>query len=58
MMPTPCPRPSLDVAGKAAAGGAAIRWKREGRRACIALARDGMDFNDMLLGRARGKGGK
>ncbi len=39
-----------DEAGKAAARGAALRWKREGRRARIAHAADGMDFNDMLLG--------
>jgi hypothetical protein len=39
-----------DEAGKAAARGAALRWKREGRRVRIAYAPEGMDFNDMLLG--------
>jgi len=38
-----------DEAGKAAARGAALRWKREGRRVRIAYASEGMDFNDMLL---------
>ena len=42
-----------DEAGKAAARGAALRWKREGRRVRIAHAPEGMDFNDMLLGCAR-----
>jgi hypothetical protein len=41
-----------DEAGKAAARGAALRWKREGRRVRIAYPSEGMDFNDMLLGRA------
>ncbi len=41
-----------DEAGKAAARGAALRWKREGRRVRIAHPPEGMDFNDMLLGRA------
>ena len=41
-----------DEAGKAAARGAALRWKREGRRVRIAHPPNGMDFNDMLLGRA------
>ena len=41
-----------DEAGKAAARGAAIRWRREGRRVRIAYASEGMDFNDMILGRA------
>jgi hypothetical protein len=40
-----------DVAGDAAARGAALRWKREGRRVRIAYAPEGMDFNDMLLGK-------
>jgi DNA primase len=39
-----------DDAGKAAARGAALRWKREGRRARIAHSPEGLDFNDMLLG--------
>jgi hypothetical protein len=38
-----------DEAGRAAARGAALRWKREGRRVRIAYAVEGMDFNDMLL---------
>ena len=41
-----------DEAGKAAARGAALRWKREGRRARIAHPPQGMDFNDMLVGHA------
>jgi hypothetical protein len=41
-----------DEAGKAAARGAAMRWKREGRRVRIAYPPHGLDFNDMLLGRA------
>jgi putative DNA primase/helicase len=40
-----------DAAGGSAASGAALRWKREGRRVRIAHAPQGMDFNDMLLGR-------
>ena len=41
-----------DEAGKAAARGAALRWKLEGRRVRIAYPSEGMDFNDMVLGRA------
>ena len=41
-----------DDAGEAAARGAALRWKREGRRVRIAYPPQGMDFNDMLLGSA------
>jgi putative DNA primase/helicase len=41
-----------DVAGEAAARGAALRWKREGRRVRIAHPPRGLDFNDLLLGRA------
>ena len=41
-----------DAAGDAAARGAALRWKREGRRVRIAHPPQGLDFNDMLLGRA------
>jgi putative DNA primase/helicase len=42
-----------DKAGEAAAGHAALRWKREGRRRVrIARPTKGMDFNDMLMGRA------
>jgi putative DNA primase/helicase len=41
-----------DAAGDAAARGAALRWKREGRRVRIARAPEGMDFNDLLLGYA------
>jgi putative DNA primase/helicase len=44
-----------DEAGKAAACGAALRWKREGRRVRIAHAPDGRDFNDMLVGWASNK---
>ena len=48
-----------DEEGKAAARGAALRWKREARRARIAYPPEGMDFNDMLLSRANGiEGGK
>ena len=46
-----------DEAGKAAARGAALRWKREGRRTRIAHPPDGMDFNDMLLGSRPKQGG-
>jgi putative DNA primase/helicase len=42
-----------DTAGEAAARDCAWRWKREGRRVRIAHPPQGMDFNDMLLGRAR-----
>jgi putative DNA primase/helicase len=41
-----------DDAGEAAARDCAYRWKREGRRVRIARPPQGMDFNDMLLGRA------
>ena len=41
-----------DDPGKAAARDCAWRWKREGRRVRIARPHQGMDFNDMLLGRA------
>jgi len=41
-----------DAAGDAAARGAALRWKGEKRRVCIARPPRGMDFNDLLLGRA------
>ena len=41
-----------DEAGEAAARAAALRWKREGRRVRIARPPQGLDFNDMLLGRA------
>jgi hypothetical protein len=37
-------------AGEAAAKAAARRWVREGRRARIARAGKGLDFNDLLLG--------
>ena len=48
-----------DEAGRAAARGAALRWKREGRRVRIAHPPQGMDFNDMLLGSAlQNKGGR
>ncbi len=41
-----------DEPGEAAARDAALRWMREGRRVRIARAPWGMDFNDMLRGRA------
>jgi putative DNA primase/helicase len=47
-----------DEAGKAAARGAALRWRREGRRVRIAHPPQGMDFNDMLLGRTPSTEGK
>ena len=40
-----------DQAGEAAARDCALRWKREGRRIRIAHPPQGLDFNDMLLGR-------
>jgi DNA primase len=41
-----------DEAGEAAARDCAGRWKREGRRSRIARPPWGMDFNDLLMGRA------
>ena len=41
-----------DEPGEAAARDCARRWKREGRRVRIARPPPGMDFNDMLMGRA------
>ena len=41
-----------DEPGEAAACHAALRWKSEGRRVRIARPTSGMDFNDMLMGRA------
>ena len=41
-----------DDAGEAAARDCALRWKRQGRRVRIARPPQGMDFNDVLLGRA------
>ena len=41
-----------DDPGEAAALDCAWRWKREGRRVRIARPPHGMDFNDMLIGRA------
>jgi putative DNA primase/helicase len=41
-----------DEPGEAAARDCAWRWKREGRRVRIARPPQGMDFNDMLVGRA------
>jgi DNA primase len=40
-----------DEPGEAAALDAARRWKREGRTVRIARPPNGMDFNDVLLGR-------
>ena len=41
-----------DDPGEAAARYCALRWKREGRRVRIARPPRGLDFNDLLLGRA------
>ena len=41
-----------DDAGEGAARDCALRWKRQGRRVRIARPPRGLDFNDMLLGRA------
>jgi hypothetical protein len=41
-----------DDPGEAAARDCASRWKREGRRVRIARPPRGMDFNDLLIGRA------
>jgi hypothetical protein len=41
-----------DDPGEAAAQECAWRWKREGRRVRIARPPRGLDFNDLLLGRA------
>jgi hypothetical protein len=41
-----------DEAGEAAARDCALRWKREGRRVRIARPPCGLDFNDLLLGKA------
>jgi putative DNA primase/helicase len=41
-----------DEPGEAAARDCALRWKREGRRVRIARPPQGMDFNDLLSGRA------
>jgi hypothetical protein len=41
-----------DDPGETAARDCAWRWKREGRRVRIARPPQGMDFNDMLVGRA------
>jgi hypothetical protein len=41
-----------DEAGETAAQDCLLRWKRHGRRVRIARPPLGMDFNDMLLGRA------
>jgi putative DNA primase/helicase len=41
-----------DQAGEMAAQECAVRWRRQGRRVRIACPPQGMDFNDMLLGRA------
>jgi hypothetical protein len=45
-----------DAAGETAARNAAMRWKREGRRVRIARPTQGIDFNDMLMGRSAGIG--
>ena len=41
-----------DEAGEAAARDCAQRWKRQGRRVRIARPPQGLDFNDLLRGRA------
>ena len=41
-----------DGPGEAAACDCAWRWKREGRRVRIARPPEGIDFNDLLMGRA------
>ena len=41
-----------DQPGEAAARDCASRWKRQGRRVRIARPPQGMDFNDLLIGRA------
>jgi len=46
-----------DDSGEAAAQDCGLRWKREGRRVRIARAPWGLDFNDLLLGRAPRIGG-
>ena len=43
-----------DTPGEAAAQDAGLRWKREGRRVRIARPPRGLDFNDVLRGRALG----
>ena len=43
-----------DQAGERAAQYAASRWRREGRHVRIARPPQGLDFNDVLLGRTRG----
>ena len=43
-----------DDPGEAASRDCALRWMREGRRVRIARPPRGMDFNDVLLGRAPG----
>lgn len=43
-----------DDPGEAASRDCALRWMRQGRRVRIARPPRGMDFNDMLLGRAPG----
>src|SRR5204862_3057407 len=41
-----------DDPGETAARDCALRWKREGRRVRIARPPQGLDFNDLLMGRA------
>lgn len=49
------PRLGRDVSrDEAASRDCALRWMRQGRRVRIARPPRGMDFNDMLLGRAPG----
>lgn len=46
-----------DDPGDAAATDAALRWKQEGRHVRIARPGQGLDFNDLLLGRTSGHKG-
>jgi hypothetical protein len=43
-----------DDPGEAASRDSALRWMRQGRRVRIARPPRGLDFNDVLLGRAPG----
>lgn len=47
-----------DDPGEAAARDCALRWKGEGRRVRIARAPRGLDFNDVLVGRAPERKGR
>jgi hypothetical protein len=47
-----------DYPGEAVARDAALRWKHEGHRVLIARPSEVMDFNDVLMGRARPNEGR